>query len=139
MYCSPEIWFSHRVSYGETDKMGYLYYGEYLHIFERGRNEFIRKLGMSYAKIEANGLRLPVCNASCRYRRPAHYDELLNLSIRIIEIKKVSLTFTYAVMDEHHSHLIAEGSTKHACTNIHGQLIKAPHWFIKFLQENTTY
>ena len=49
---TPAIWFSHRVSYGETDTMGVLYYAEYLHIFERARSEYIRALGMSYADVE---------------------------------------------------------------------------------------
>ena len=72
---TPAIWFSHRVSYGETDTMGVLYYAEYLHIFERARSEYIRALGMSYADVERRGVYLPVREAECRYRSPAHYDE----------------------------------------------------------------
>lgn len=40
---TPDVWLAHRVSYGETDTMGYLYYAEYLHLFERSRSEYIRE------------------------------------------------------------------------------------------------
>ena len=46
---TPDVWLAHRVSYGETDTMGYLYYAEYLHLFERSRSEYIREMGMSNA------------------------------------------------------------------------------------------
>ena len=49
---TPDIWMPHRVSYGETDTMGVLYYAEYLHLFERARSEYIRRCGMSYAEVE---------------------------------------------------------------------------------------
>lgn len=68
---TPETWFPHRVSYGETDCMGVLYYAEYLHIFERARSAFIRERGMSYADVEKRGIILPVREAQCRYRSPA--------------------------------------------------------------------
>ena len=35
----PHVWMPHRVSYGETDTMGVLYYAEYLHLFERARGD----------------------------------------------------------------------------------------------------
>ena len=73
---TPDVWLAHRVSYGETDTMGYLYYAEYLHLFERSRSEYIREMGMSYAEVERLGIMLPVREAQCRYRRPARYDDL---------------------------------------------------------------
>ena len=48
----PSCWLAHRVSYGETDAMGVVYYANYLHLFERGRSELIRELGFSYATVE---------------------------------------------------------------------------------------
>ena len=86
---SPAIWFTHRISYGETDTMGVLYYAEYLHIFERARSEFIRACGMSYRDVEEKDIILPVREAQCRYRSPARYDDLVQvhtaISIRDVE------------------------------------------------------
>ncbi len=71
----PDAWFHLHVSYGETDSAGVVYYGEYMHWFERARSQLIRDRGMSYAEIEKRGILLPVLKAEARYLRPARYDE----------------------------------------------------------------
>ncbi|HAK22003.1 MAG TPA: thioesterase, partial [Desulfovibrio sp.] len=47
-FTHPSVWLAHRISYGETDAMGIVYYAEYFHIFERARDAIIRLSGMSY-------------------------------------------------------------------------------------------
>ena len=131
-----ETWYEHRVSYGETDAMGYLYYGEYLHIFERARGELIRSLGQSYADIEARGVMLPVREASCRYRRPAHYDDLLQVQIRIGKIGRASVSFVYAVFDAERKTLHAEGATEHACAAMGtGKPLPMPEWLNSLFEQ----
>lgn len=125
---SPDAWLSHRVSYGETDTMGYLYYAEYLHLFERSRSEYIRNLGMSYSIVEKQGIMLPVREAQCRYRYPSRYDNLIYIRSGIKEIKRASLTFTYHVTDAERKLILAQGMTEHAITNLEGKPIRAPEW-----------
>lgn len=124
-----EAWMQHRVSYGETDTMGVLYYAEYLHIFERARNALIRAYGLSYNDVEKRGLYLPVREASCRYRSPARYDDLLNVHVVVIEWRRASLIFQYEIYDEGRTCLIAGGSTQHACIDGRGKPVKVPGWF----------
>ncbi|MEG1610342.1 MAG: thioesterase family protein [Bilophila sp.] len=126
---TPDVWLAHRVSYGETDTMGYVYYAEYLHLFERARGEFIREQGMSYAEVERRGILLPVREARCRYRRPARYDDLVQIHAGISEVGRASLTFVYNVTDAERKTLLAEGMTQHACTNREGRPVRAPEWF----------
>ena len=130
---TPDVWLAHRVSYGETDTMGYLYYAEYLHLFERARSEFIRSMGMSYADVERLGITLPVREAQCRYRRPAHYDDLLHIHIGIAEVRRASLVFVYNVMDAERKTLLADGMTEHACANREGRPVRPPEWFVKLI------
>ena len=118
---TPDVWLAHRVSYGETDTMGYLYYAEYLHLFERSRSEYIRQMGMSYAEVERLGIMLPVREAQCRYRRPARYDDLIHIRAGIAEVRRASLVFVYNVMDAERKTLLAEGMTEHACTGRDGR------------------
>lgn len=125
----PEVWMQHRVSYGETDTMGVLYYAEYLHIFERGRNAFIRAFGLSYNDVEKRGLYLPVREAQCRYRSPARYDDLLNLCSIMTDWRKASLVFRYKLYDESRTLLMAEGFTQHACVGANGKPMPVPAWF----------
>ncbi len=68
-----------RVRYGETDQMGYVYYGNYAQYFEVGRVEWLRALGFSYKSLEASGIMLPVLNLNINYLKPAKYDDLLTV------------------------------------------------------------
>lgn len=68
-----------RVRYGETDRMGYLYYGNYALYYEVGRTDMIRQLGMSYRKMEEQGVILPVAELKSRFLRPALYDDLITV------------------------------------------------------------
>lgn len=125
---TPETWLSHRVSYGETDTMGVVYYAEYLHFFERARNEFIRERGLTYRQCEERGLFLPVREASCRYRRSVRYDDLVWIRIGVSEWRRASMTFTYEIYDEQRSTVMATGFTQHACIDAGGKPVAVPEW-----------
>lgn len=122
----PEHTMEHYVSYGETDCMGVMYYGEYFHLFERGRGHFIRCQGGSYADIEKQGIMMPVRDAQCRYRKPVRYDERIRLRVGIGEIGRASVTFVY----EGHCNdkLLCTGMTQHACVNPDGKPVAVPQW-----------
>ncbi|MBK8557942.1 MAG: acyl-CoA thioesterase [Lewinellaceae bacterium] len=90
-----------RVRYGETDQMGYLYYGRYAEYFEVGRVETIRSLGMSYKELEdVHGIWLPVVNMEMRFIRPAHYDDLLTIHTEIRECPNEYITFHSEIFNE---------------------------------------
>ena len=61
-----------RIRYGETDQMGYCYYGNYAQFFEIGRVETLRKIGMSYKQIEDHGIMLPVTELNVKYLKPSY-------------------------------------------------------------------
>ena len=75
-----KITMQYRVPYADTDQMGVVYYGNYLTIFERARNELMRACGYTYRECEAEGWALPVTHAEVDYRRPARYDDLLEVT-----------------------------------------------------------
>lgn len=126
---SPEIWLPHRVSYGETDSMGVMYYAVYFHLFERSRNEFIRSLGMSYADVEKRGIMLPVRDAECRYRHPARFDELVLVRAAISEWGRASIKFVYQLWNADKTTKLADASTRHAVVNLEGKPVPMPDWF----------
>ncbi len=89
-----------RVRYSETDKMGYVYYGNYAQYFEVARVEALRELGLSYKELEDNGVMLPVLSYSINYLKPAFYDSLLTIECRLIELPSARLKFEFKTMDE---------------------------------------
>jgi acyl-CoA thioester hydrolase len=82
---------TYRVSYGDTDQMGVVYYANYLELFERGRTDMLREAGLPYRKMEEMGLILPVREAHCDYLASAEYDDLLTLRSYIVEAKGATL------------------------------------------------
>ncbi|MBP6459438.1 MAG: acyl-CoA thioesterase [Crocinitomicaceae bacterium] len=89
-----------RVRYGETDQMGYCYYGNYAQYFEVGRVEALRSFGMSYKQMEEAGVMLPVSEFNVRYFAPAYYDDLLLIKTKIVGMKGPRLFFEYEVENE---------------------------------------
>lgn len=75
-----------RVRYGETDQMGYLYYGNYALYYEVGRAEAIRQLGFTYRELEEMGVMMPVAELNSRYFRPALYDDLVTIRTTLQEL-----------------------------------------------------
>lgn len=85
---------THRVRYAETDKMGYLYYGHYATLYEIGRVEMLRSLGLTYRELEDElDVMMPVMSLQMRYVRPAHYDELLTIETTLREFPQRTITF----------------------------------------------
>ena len=89
-----------RVRYGETDRMGYVYYGNYAQYYEVARVEALRKIGFSYKEIEDKGILLPVLDYTIQYKKPAFYDDELTLVTTIKELPGVRITFHYECFNE---------------------------------------
>ena len=87
----PENTTQYRVCYADTDQMGVVYYANYFMLFERARTELLRLNGLSYRQIEEQGFMLPVLDAHAKYHRPARYDDLLDITARVIEFDGLKL------------------------------------------------
>lgn len=87
----PESTTQYRVCYADTDQMGVVYYANYFMLFERARTELLRLNGLSYKQIEEQGFMLPVLDAHAKYHRPARYDDLLDITARVIEFDGLKL------------------------------------------------
>lgn len=93
--------FQKRVRYGETDQMGYLYYGNYAQYYEIGRVEMLRSLGLTYKYMEEErGILMPVMTMEMRFVRPAHYDELLTIRTSLRELPSKTIVFHVEILNE---------------------------------------
>jgi acyl-CoA thioester hydrolase len=88
-----------RVRYSETDKMGFCYYGNYAQYFEVGRVEALRELGLSYKSLEDRGIGLPVRNYSVEFKKPARYDDEIQIITEVFPLEGLSLPFKYQSLD----------------------------------------
>jgi len=108
-----------RVRYGETDKMGFVYYGIYAQYYEVGRVELLRSLGISYKSLEDSGYELPVVSFKINYKRPAFYDDEIIIKTSISETPSSKITFDYE------------------CFNIDGSLINNGQVVLVFVNRKT--
>ncbi len=99
-----------RVRYGETDQMGYLYYGNYAAYYEVARVESLRQLGLTYRAIEENGVMMPVLENHSKYLAPARYDELIKIETVVRERPGIRIRFEYEFFNEENK-LIHRGET----------------------------
>lgn len=115
-----------RVRYAETDKMGIVYYANYLVWFEVGRTDLLRERGWSYREMEGDGLSLPVVEAACAYRRPALYDDELEVRTTGVMLSPVRVRFDYQVVRPADEATVAEGHTVHASLDRYGRPARLP-------------
>ncbi|HEX3386603.1 MAG TPA: thioesterase family protein [Mucilaginibacter sp.] len=99
-----------RVRYGETDQMGYMYYGNYAEFYEVGRVEMLRSLGMTYTAMEASGIMMPVLELKCKYIKPALYDEEISIKVIMDKMPGVRIHFRYELYNPKNE-LINTGET----------------------------
>lgn len=133
----PVLRYTHtlRSRYGETDQMGYVYYGRYLEFFEVARTEMIRSLGFSYKKLEKEGVMLPVIYSQIEYKSPIFYDEEMEIEVSVFKKPLVRLETFYRVFtnrsDKPHvlgqvNLCFTDSTTRRPC--------KAPDHFLKHLE-----
>ena len=124
-----------RVRYGETDRMGYAYYGNYAEYFEVARVETLRELGMNYKDLEDSGIILPVYTFNVKYMKPAFYDDLLTIKCFIKEMPKTRLTFHYETYNEKGEHLNIGETTLVFIDRSSNKPTTAPNGFISLIKK----
>ena len=118
--------FELRVRYGDTDQMGWAYYGNYLRWFEIGRAEMLRSLGRSYRQVEdEDGVLLPVLDARCRYFHGARYDERVTIETGVLDLGRATLRFGYRVRGED-GERCALGYTEHCVVTRDAKPVRPP-------------
>ncbi len=106
-----------RVRYGETDQMGYVYYGNYAEFYEVARVEMLRKLGLTYKWMESTGIMMPVLELKCKYIKPAYYDDEITIKVMVKELPSTRIIFNYELYNEQ-GELINLGETTLVFVNI---------------------
>jgi|SRR5579871_4996237 len=122
-----------RVIYGDTDQMGVVYYANYFRYFEFARAEWIRAKGGSYQQFESAGSLLPVVEATCKYRAPAKYDDLIVIATEVTEVRNASVAFKYEVRRDGRPEVLCTGSTLHACVGTDGRPKRFPESIARLL------
>ena len=118
----------YRVIFADCDPMRIMYYGNYLRLFEIGRAELFRQLGHPFPEYIARGLYLGVIEATCRYIKPARYDDQLVIRAGVTDVGRARLTISYEVVGAD-GNLLVSGHTVLAALNEQGRPQRMPPEF----------
>ena len=125
---------TYRVCYADTDKMGFVYYGNYARLYEIARVETLRSLGVSYKDLEDNGIGLPVFEHHSTFLAPGLYDDELTVICQVDQLPTAIIQFSYRIKNAE-GQLINEGKTTLVFMNmLQKKVIKAPEWIINALR-----
>ncbi|WP_299890518.1 thioesterase family protein [uncultured Lacinutrix sp.] len=89
-----------RIRYAETDQMGVVHHGNYALYLEMARIEWLRKLGISYKKMEEEGVALPVTSLSVKYKKTIHYDDVITVKTTLKKRPTASIEFDYEILND---------------------------------------
>ena len=124
-----------RVRYKDTDRMGVVYYGNYLTFFEVGRTELMRSMGHSYSSLESQGHALAVTEAYAKYHANVDYDTKIYVKTAITDITNVRVRFDYKVTDQGGT-LLVTGYTIHASLNENRKATRIPSSLLDLIEKN---
>ncbi len=128
--------------------MGVVHHAAYVPWLEMGRTELLRDAGLSYAQLEAAGVFLVIVKLECSYKRPGHYDDLVEVRTRVIGGSRVKIRHDYEVVrvESGGGHLTAGGITPEmgpavgdvlmtgesllACVDRSGRPAAMPDWLV---------
>jgi acyl-CoA thioester hydrolase len=130
--------FDVRISYADTDRMGVVYYANYLILFERGRTEWLRSVGIRYRDLEEKQrIFMPAMESHVEYFAPARYDDLIKVRTFLKELGAAHVIFSSEIYDEE-NHLIAKGYVKLAVVNLLWRPTRLPDDLRELLKNNLT-
>ncbi len=122
----PDFSLQIRVRYQEVDPMGVVHHSRFFSYFEMARVEGLRSIGLAYKDIEKEGIYMVVAKASCKFKAPAHYDEVLTIDMWVSQFNRARIDHEYVVWKNDRKTLVAKAQTTLACVDKEGELIAVP-------------
>ena len=87
-----------KVYYEDTDSGGVVYHSQYVNFMERARTEWLRALGVEQSTLrQQQGLLFAVHSMQINYRRPAVFNDLLQVISRLQKRSGASIVFEQSI------------------------------------------
>lgn len=114
---NQEFVYTRKALYYETDQMGIIHHSNYIRWFEEARLAYLKERGLGYREIEERKIMIPVIRASCQYKKAVHFDDVVDICLKMTAFNGVKFTVAYRVLDHEMGELMAEGETGHCFLN----------------------
>jgi len=123
--------------YAETDQGGVVHHGVYPVWFEMGRTELLRANGLAYRDLEQAGVFFVVAKLCIKYRRPAGYDEELQLETTCSAVTAGKVEHAYRLKRSCDGTVLAEGPSVPACVDAEGKIRRIPDFMYPESEKKT--
>ena len=123
-----------KVYYEDTDASSRVYYANYLKYLERGRSDFLYKLGFDHKKLlEKFKFYFVVKSCLIEYIKPAHFEDSLEIRTEIAGISKAKIQFKQFIYRE--KILLIDSKITIVSVNTEGKIFKMPNEMLEILKK----
>jgi len=117
----------HHAKYYETDQMKIIHHSNYIRWMEEARMDAMSQFGISYCSMEESGIISPVVSVSCQYKSMVHFDDIVQIQVKVVKYNGVRLDLEYEMTDSITGELRTEGASMHCFLNKDGHVISLKH------------
>ena len=121
-----------RVKFFDTDTMSVVHHSNYIRMFETGRVEFLRALGLSLNEMMSDGILFPIVEVNAKFHAPALFDDLLEIKTIAVSLTKAKMQVRYEIRRQGDEKILAEGSSTNVFTH-DGKICRLPEKFFERL------
>ena len=140
------------VAFSDTDAMGIMHHSNHIKLFERGRIDFLKQVGLSYRELSERSTHFPVLGVECVYKKPCLFDDLLLIATCLSGLSKTRVEFSYQIFKtqaelpktpsiepfKNLANLVATGISKHCCVGEATMPIRIPEALFQSLEKHLT-
>ena len=105
----PSFKTSIRVTWADTDAAGVVHFSNYFRFFERAEEEFYRALCFSFTDFHSRGLWFPRVEAFCQYKKPAVFNDVLEVEVTVDELREKSVRLGFTMLNTETRDFLASG------------------------------
>lgn len=113
--------YEHQAQYYETDQMGIVHHSNYIRWMEEARISLMENIGISYRKMEAEGIMIPVLAVTCEYKSMVHFYDIICIAVKVKQYNGVKMTLEYQMTDKETGILKTTGESRHCFLNREGR------------------
>ena len=128
------MYYTHKVQYYETDKMGITHHSNYVRWMEEARVAYLAEVGWPYDKLESLGVISPVVGVNVSYKKTTTFSDVVTIDVGVDEFKGVRLRMKYLMKNEQ-DEIVCEAHSEHAFLDKDGVPIRLKKVFPGFYEE----
>lgn len=110
--------YERKVNYYETDSMKIVHHSNYIRYMEEARTYSLAAVGLPYSKMEEEGVLIPVLGVNCVYKRPARYEDIILVDVKVKEYTGVKIIMEYVITNKETGEILLTAESKHCFTDV---------------------